>query len=229
MSKTMTAKIKPLFDYLDALTGQADQQKLGTVLEELDISVEDLAEFVHFDDGHYARNLLRGGQHYHALLLCWRSGHRTPIHNHPDAVGGHQQDLGAEVVDIAHFPPPNGVGIDVRLCDNFPRIKHHIVSPSVVGRFLSTTPVAARREPRPPGMRGSTKARRFFHGRAFSTMVWQKGLRDDSTRHSLIAIMSPWSVVFRVRWTSHDCLRRIHQREEREAGRPGGCLSGRDG
>lgn len=105
MSQTMTAKMKPLYDYLDGLTGQADQQKLGAVLGQLDLSVEDLAEFVHFEEGHYARNLLRAGEHYHALLLCWRSGQRTPIHNHPDAVGGIRVIQGTATETLFEWTP----------------------------------------------------------------------------------------------------------------------------
>ncbi len=81
-------KMQALFDYLDGLTGRADEKTLGTLLSELDVTVADLDDFARFDEHQYSRNLIRGSKHYQALLLCWRSGHRTPIHNHPGAVGG---------------------------------------------------------------------------------------------------------------------------------------------
>lgn len=97
--------IKPLLDYLDGLTGRADEQKLGAVLRDLDITVGDVSEFVQFEDGHYARNLIRGNEHYHALLLCWRSGQRTPVHNHPGAVGGVRVLQGVATETLFEFTP----------------------------------------------------------------------------------------------------------------------------
>ena len=80
------SKLQTLFEYLDTLTQRADQTQLETKLNELDITVDDLAEYVHFENEQYCRNLIKKSEHYYALLLCWRSGHRTPIHNHPNAV-----------------------------------------------------------------------------------------------------------------------------------------------
>lgn len=98
-------RIQPLLDYLDGLAGQADQQKLEAVLNDLDITVADVAEFVHFEDSQYARNLIQGSEHYHALLLCWRSGQRTPIHNHPGAVGGVRALQGVATETLFEFTP----------------------------------------------------------------------------------------------------------------------------
>lgn len=46
------------------------------------LEYEDLAEFARFDPERYQRNLLYTGQAFHALLLCWQSGQRSPIHDH---------------------------------------------------------------------------------------------------------------------------------------------------
>jgi cysteine dioxygenase len=35
-----------------------------------------------FSDRHYTRNLVRGSPHYHLLVLCWKNGQRSPIHDH---------------------------------------------------------------------------------------------------------------------------------------------------
>ncbi|HLG17334.1 MAG TPA: cysteine dioxygenase family protein [Blastocatellia bacterium] len=40
-----------------------------------------------FDEPKYARNLIARGQHAELLLLCWRAGQRTPIHDHGGSVG----------------------------------------------------------------------------------------------------------------------------------------------
>lgn len=88
MIHVVGSSIQQLLSFLDELTEQADQTKLGAFLRDMDITVEDVSEFVRFQEDRYARNLIRRGKYYEALLLCWRSGHRTPIHNHPGAVGG---------------------------------------------------------------------------------------------------------------------------------------------
>jgi cysteine dioxygenase len=43
---------------------------------------EELSHLAVFDDHSYRRNLLYAGRSFHALLLCWKSGQRSPIHDH---------------------------------------------------------------------------------------------------------------------------------------------------
>jgi cysteine dioxygenase len=38
--------------------------------------------YVVFGDGTYRRNLMHAGPAYQALVLCWRNGQRSPIHDH---------------------------------------------------------------------------------------------------------------------------------------------------
>lgn len=47
-----------------------------------DVKFDELREFLRFHPRHYVRNLVHAGAAYHALLLCWRSGQRSPIHDH---------------------------------------------------------------------------------------------------------------------------------------------------
>ncbi len=108
MAKVSNARIQPLFDFLDGLTGRADLQELGDVLRDLDITVDDVAEFVHFEKGQYARTLILGNEHCHTLLLCWHSGQRTPIHNHPGAVGG-VRVLQGIATETLFEPTPSGL------------------------------------------------------------------------------------------------------------------------
>ncbi len=41
-----------------------------------------MSEYLHFAENGYKRNLVRVGPNYHAWLLCWKNGQRSPIHNH---------------------------------------------------------------------------------------------------------------------------------------------------
>ena len=71
-----------MFRLLDGLTGRPDVGRLAEELSTFDIGLADLAEHLHFSPATYKRNLVRAGQHYHAWLLCWKNGQRSPIHDH---------------------------------------------------------------------------------------------------------------------------------------------------
>ncbi len=76
------SKLKPLFDYLDNLQGRADLAALTRKLDEIDFDCDDVADFLRFSERGYARNLMRSGPWYYALVLCWKNGQRSPIHDH---------------------------------------------------------------------------------------------------------------------------------------------------
>jgi cysteine dioxygenase len=71
-----------MFRYLDELTGRPDLARLTDELSRFDVELADLSEYLQFSAGTYKRNLVRAGTHYHAWLLCWRNGQRSPIHDH---------------------------------------------------------------------------------------------------------------------------------------------------
>jgi cysteine dioxygenase len=71
-----------LIAYLERLEERAPLHELTAELEELEVDLDDLAEYVRFSSKSYARNLVQGGDWYHLLVLCWRNGQRSPIHDH---------------------------------------------------------------------------------------------------------------------------------------------------
>src|SRR4051812_27435697 len=71
-----------MFHYLDGLTDRPDVERLAEELSNFDIELADLAEHLHFSPAAYKRNLVRAGPQYHAWLLCWKNGQRSPIHDH---------------------------------------------------------------------------------------------------------------------------------------------------
>jgi cysteine dioxygenase len=78
----MARTLKDLFAFLDDLDQRAPLRELTAELEELDIDLSELAEFMRFSDRGYARNLVRAGPWYNVLVLCWKNGQRSPIHDH---------------------------------------------------------------------------------------------------------------------------------------------------
>jgi cysteine dioxygenase len=51
-------------------------------LTDCGLTAADLADFLSFSPDRYVRNLVHAGPTYQALVLCWRNGQRSPIHNH---------------------------------------------------------------------------------------------------------------------------------------------------
>jgi cysteine dioxygenase len=84
----LTDKLTPLIRFLDGLTQRAPLGTLERLLGELSITVDDVAEYARFNEHNYTRNLVRGGEWYHLLVMCWRSGQRSPIHNHAQSTCG---------------------------------------------------------------------------------------------------------------------------------------------
>ncbi|MGB0715763.1 MAG: cysteine dioxygenase [Phycisphaerae bacterium] len=77
-----------LFTYLDSLTSRAPADDLRDKLIETNITLDDVRPFVRFSATQYLRNLIHAGHNYHALAICWKSGQRSPIHNHAESVCG---------------------------------------------------------------------------------------------------------------------------------------------
>jgi cysteine dioxygenase len=67
---------------LDAFTDRIPLEGLRTALADLTVSLEDVRPFLVFGSDTYRRNLLHAGPAYQALVLCWRNGQRSPIHDH---------------------------------------------------------------------------------------------------------------------------------------------------
>jgi cysteine dioxygenase len=78
----MPGKLDSLFGYLDRLTGKAPLDELTQLVTDLDVAREDFAPYIRFSERGYTRNLIRSGPFFNALVLCWKNGQRSPIHDH---------------------------------------------------------------------------------------------------------------------------------------------------
>jgi cysteine dioxygenase len=79
---TVTIMLNELFAELDRFEHRIPLDVLEKRLRNLDVDWGQIQPHVRFADDTYRRNFLRGGPAYHALVLCWRSGQRSPIHDH---------------------------------------------------------------------------------------------------------------------------------------------------
>ncbi len=61
--------------------------QLNTWLASVEISQDELAPYVSFKEGNYSRHRVCRNEFVEMLVLCWRPGHRTPIHDHNGSHG----------------------------------------------------------------------------------------------------------------------------------------------
>ncbi len=77
-----------LIRHMDGLTGPAHLEDIRRLLGEADVEREELVQACKFSDVTYARNLLSKSPWYELLIICWRYGQCSPIHDHDQSVGG---------------------------------------------------------------------------------------------------------------------------------------------
>ncbi len=87
-AKPCVDKLHSLVEYLDSLSERATIEELQEQLTNLDIKLEDVSDHLRFGEKNYLRNLVHEGPWYHLLVICWRSGQRSPIHNHAGSTCG---------------------------------------------------------------------------------------------------------------------------------------------
>ena len=75
-------RILELFDAWDKRDVAIPFSELVESLRGLELERADLAGALVFADRNYRRIAIRRRPHYEALVLCWKSGQRSPIHNH---------------------------------------------------------------------------------------------------------------------------------------------------
>ncbi len=78
MSQTLAEFLASLDFYSD----RVPLDELTRRLESLAMDVDDVRDVLVFGRESYRRNLIHAGAAYHALVLCWRAGQRSPIHDH---------------------------------------------------------------------------------------------------------------------------------------------------
>ena len=90
-----TGKVKPPTFSLPALVEALESQTSAPTLEQIyfwlenaEVSAEELAPYRGFKEGNYWRHLVCRNDFVEMLVLCWRPGQRTPIHDHNGSHGG---------------------------------------------------------------------------------------------------------------------------------------------
>jgi len=75
-------RLTELFDVLAVHEGPMAVDWLVEQVRAVDLRRSDIEHAIRFQDDHYARTLIDLGEHHAALVLCWKPGQGSPIHDH---------------------------------------------------------------------------------------------------------------------------------------------------
>ena len=140
--------LSALVERLSRSGGPPAFEELYGLLGGVEVSAEELRPYVSFKEGTYARHRVHLGEHAELLVLCWRPGQRTPIHDHAGSygavrvlrgvmwetifeMGGGGDDGGLAYKSSREWTPGQVTGADV------PDI-HQLGNPDVSGQDLVT-------------------------------------------------------------------------------------------
>jgi cysteine dioxygenase len=112
----MVSVVDRAFAALDRFDGQLPLAAIMEWLREDRLTLQDLSSYLTFNPARYVRNRLHDGPAYQALLLCWRNGQRSPIHNHRGSRCG-VKVLSGVATETLFARSPNGLVVPVKSRD----------------------------------------------------------------------------------------------------------------
>ena len=80
--------IDEFLEHMDRSQHLLSASSLQEIMRQLNMTRQDVRDAVVFSDLAYKRNVLRATPEYAALILCWKAGQRSQIHDHRGAVCG---------------------------------------------------------------------------------------------------------------------------------------------
>jgi cysteine dioxygenase len=109
----MPAPLDPLFAPLSRYQVRIPLEELRDWLAETRLGFEEVKPYLRFHPDHYVRNLMYAGPAFQALVLCWRNGQRSPIHDHRGSSCAVRVIRG-QALETVFAAAPNGMIIPVR-------------------------------------------------------------------------------------------------------------------
>lgn len=76
-----------LAETVAGLDRKPELEEVDAWMLDVEVGADELRPYVGFKEGTYARHRVRLGKHAELLVLCWRPGQRTPIHDHNGSFG----------------------------------------------------------------------------------------------------------------------------------------------
>lgn len=79
--------LQSLVEKLEALTAVPSLEDAHRLIQQTDISAQEIAPYLGFKTGNYSRHRVMRNEFVEMLVLCWKPGQRTPIHDHNGSHG----------------------------------------------------------------------------------------------------------------------------------------------
>jgi cysteine dioxygenase len=76
------SEIDDLILWLESIEGRPGLEALGNKLQSLDIDVDSLRKSIQSNPDDYCRNILFRSSQFELVVIIWRPGQDTPIHDH---------------------------------------------------------------------------------------------------------------------------------------------------
>lgn len=139
-----------LVETLNRQTAPPALEEINSWLSKVEISQLDLQPYLGFKEGNYWRHRVCRNEAVEMLIICWRPGQKTPIHDHNGSHGVVRVQQGLMQETIFTFDEQQGLCFDSgRECSQgtitgagVPDI-HQLGNPEVSGRDLITVHVYA--------------------------------------------------------------------------------------
>ena len=108
-TRSIPAPLAALVEYLDGLKERATIESLLDLLGRSKVTMADLEAFTCFKDETYQRVQICAGEHYEMLVVCWKSGQRSPIHDHAHSTCCFRVMQGVCTETVFNLYPPSRV------------------------------------------------------------------------------------------------------------------------
>lgn len=115
----MAKTFAELLARLDAWRDRIPLGELEAALADVSMTLDDVRPWLIFGTETYRRNLVHAGPAYQALVLCWRNGQRSPIHDHAGSSCG-VRVLAGEAVETVFERTRSGMVFAVRSLSHLP-------------------------------------------------------------------------------------------------------------
>jgi len=77
-----------LVDVLQRDWSIINEARMQDMLDRLVPASEEIGPYALFSDRRYARNLVYKDQQFEVMIMCWKAGQRSSIHDHAGSLGG---------------------------------------------------------------------------------------------------------------------------------------------
>jgi len=80
VNKPLDVLCKKLYEEIKV--NGSSSENIRRLLSEYAANHKDYLDYSFFDNNHYTRNLIEANEYFELILICWKAGQRSPIHNH---------------------------------------------------------------------------------------------------------------------------------------------------